>query len=169
MGPYNNWSQKLKSVCLRKIVFGNIYRMSHELCRQFVVACLVILILSIHIGLMWYIYWYSIHTWSGSSNLTIKDMGKVDCTEPLQNTLNRVEQKHNSYAVSQSPHADPFVSRSQASHQPSEWCIWFAQMCRCVFTNRHKAVLFALSDHRHCTCQVNKMRYWVMQVTSSDY
>ena len=31
----------------------------------------------------------------------------------------------------------------QASHQPSEWCIRFAQMCRCVFTNRHKAVLFA--------------------------
>ena len=25
----------------------------------------------------------------------------------------------------------------QASHQPSEWCIRFAQMCRCVFTNRH--------------------------------
>ena len=37
------------------------------------------------------------------------------------------------YAVFQSPHADPFVSRSQALHQPSEWCIWFAQMCRCVF------------------------------------
>ena len=33
--------------------------------------------------------------------------------------------------------------RAQASHQPSEWCIRFAQMCRCVFTNRHKAVLFA--------------------------
>ena len=32
---------------------------------------------------------------------------------------------------------------AQASHQPSEWCIRFAQMCRCVFTNRHKAVLFA--------------------------
>ena len=33
--------------------------------------------------------------------------------------------------------------RSQASHVPSEWCVRFAQMCRCVFTNRHKAVLFA--------------------------
>ena len=32
----------------------------------------------------------------------------------------------------------------QASHQPSEWCIRFAQMCRCVFTNRHKAILLAL-------------------------
>ena len=30
--------------------------------------------------------------------------------------------------------------KPQASHQPSEW---FAQMCRCVLTNRHKAVLFA--------------------------
>ena len=32
---------------------------------------------------------------------------------------------------------------TQASHQPSEWCFRFAHMCRCVFTNRHKAVLFA--------------------------
>ena len=38
----------------------------------------------------------------------------------------------------------------QASHQPSEWCIRFAQMCRCVLTNRHKAVLFALSDSSIC-------------------
>ena len=33
---------------------------------------------------------------------------------------------------------------AQVSPQPSEWCIRFAQMCRCVFTNRHKAVLLAL-------------------------
>ena len=40
--------------------------------------------------------------------------------------------------------------RPQASHQPSEWCIRFAQMCRCVLTNRHKAVLLALSDSSIC-------------------
>ena len=34
-------------------------------------------------------------------------------------------------------------TKAQASHQPSEWCIRFAQMGRCVFTNRHKAVLLA--------------------------
>ena len=39
----------------------------------------------------------------------------------------------------------------QASHQPSEWCIRFAQMCRCVFTNRHKAVLLPLSDSSICS------------------
>ena len=42
---------------------------------------------------------------------------------------------------------------SQASHQPSEWCIRFAQMCRCVFTNTQRHICANRIHHSLGPCE----------------